>query len=109
MTVKQEVPTFDTYIQQQLELAEFPRDKSLKSKRYKNETPEQREKRLKWKSEYQKKKKENETPEQREKRLKWKSEYEKRKRKNETPEQREIRLENRRKKKKSNSFKSIKI
>ena len=47
MTVKQEVPTFDTYIQQQLELAEFPRDKSLKRKIRENETLEQRNKRLK--------------------------------------------------------------
>ena len=55
MTVKQEVPTFDTYIQYTLELAGFPRDKSLKRKIRENETPEQRKKRLKKENEYKKK------------------------------------------------------
>jgi hypothetical protein len=69
-------------------------------KRKENETPEQKEQRLKYQREYtrkyQRKRKENETPEQREKRLKYHREYTRKYQRkyleNETPEQKEKRL-----------------
>jgi hypothetical protein len=69
-------------------------------KRKENETPEQKEQRLKYQREYtrkyQRKRKENETPEQKEQRLKYHREYTRKYQRkyleNETPEQRDKRL-----------------